>query len=162
MGLGSVGVGIPGIGGVSLGSVNTAGLNKRANTMSPFLVVPFFIAAIFIGFLFDIVFTYVHIPFGRYIWYATTAVPFALAGMLGALWTKAGKPLVIGMAVAASLLYGGCDIGLGVATGDGGLFDYVFLAAVSIGISIVAGIGGAVRGGMQKDQLLRGGGAPTG
>jgi hypothetical protein len=153
---GMAGVGIPGIGG--LGGVNTAGLNKRANSMSAILVPVFFIVAIIIGFIFDIIFSFVSFPFSRYIWYATTAVPFALAGMLGALWTKSGKGLVIGIAVGASLMYGGCDMGLGVAMGGQGmgLFDFAFLAAFSIGISLFAGIGGAIRGGMQKDALLRG------
>lgn len=157
MGLGGFGVGIPGIGGV--GSINTAGLNKRANSMSAILVPVFFIAAIVVGFVFDIIFSFIHFPFSRYIWYATTVIPFALAGMLGALWTKAGKGMVIGIAVGASLLYGGCDMGLGIGLGGEGmgLLDFVFLAAASIGISLVGGIGGAIRGGLQKDTLLKGG-----
>lgn len=155
VGVGGFNVGIPGVGG--LGSVNTAGLSKRANTMSPVMVFVFFAAAIAIGFLFDVVFTFVHVPFGRYIWYATTILPFAAAGMLGALWTKSGKPMVIAVAVVASLIYGVCDIGLGVALGgtEGGIsMAYILnLAAFSIGISVAGGIGGAIKGAKQKESL---------
>lgn len=152
LGLGGFGVGIPGVGG--LGNVNTAGLNKRAGSMSPAMVFVFFGAAIAIGFLFDVVFTFVHVPFGRYIWYATTILPFALAGMLGALWTRSGKTMVFAVAVVASLIYGMCDIGLGVALGAGeeGLsLGYIInLAAFSVGISLAGGIGGTIRGAQQK------------
>jgi hypothetical protein len=152
-GLGNLGVGIPGVG--NLGNVNTAALNARANTMSPVMVFLFFAAAIGIGFIFDIIFSFVHIPFGRYIWYATTAVPFALAGMLGALWTKAGRTLVLGAAVGAALGYGVLDIILGVVLDpEHGIVSAVMLAVISIGISVVAGIGGTIRGAKQKADLF--------
>lgn len=152
-GLGNIGVGIPGVG--NLGNVNTAALNARANTMSPVMVFLFFAAAIGIGFVFDIIFSFVHIPFGRYIWYATTAVPFALAGMLGALWTKAGRTMVLGAAVGAALGYGVLDIILGVVLDpEHGVFSALFLAVISIGISAVAGVGGAIRGAKQKAELF--------
>jgi len=152
-GLGNMGVGIPGVG--NLGNVNTAALNARANTMSPVMVFLFFAAAIGIGFVFDIIFSFVHIPFGRYIWYATTAVPFALAGMLGALWTKAGRTLVLGAAVGAALGYGVLDIILGVVLDpEHAIFSALFLAVISIGISSVAGVGGAIRGAKQKADLF--------
>jgi hypothetical protein len=155
MGLGGFGVGIPGIGGI--GHIDTAGLNKRAGSMSPALVPVFFLVAILVGFAFDIVFTFVHVPYGRYIWYATTLLPFALAGMLGALWTRAGKTPVMATAVIASLFYGAADIGLGVALGatSGGItLAYVLnLAAYSVGISLVGGTGGAIRGAKQKESV---------
>ena len=152
-GLGNIGVGIPGVG--NLGNVNTAALNARANTMSPVMVFLFFAAAIGIGFVFDIIFSFVHIPFGRYIWYATTAVPFAVAGMLGSLWTKAGRTMVLGAAVGAALGYGVLDIILGVVLDpEHGVFSALFLAVISIGISVVAGIGGTIRGSKQKAALF--------
>ena len=148
-----MGVGIPGVG--NLGNVNTAALNARANTMSPIMVFLFFAAAIAIGFVFDIIFSFIHIPFGRYIWYATTAVPFALAGMLGALWTKAGRGMVLGVAIGAALGYGVLDVILGIVLDpEGGVVSALFLAVFSIGISVVAGIGGTIRGSMQKAQLF--------
>jgi hypothetical protein len=157
MGLGGFGVGLPGVGG--LGNVNTAALNKRVNSMSPAMVFVFFVVAIAVGFLFDVVFTFVHIPYGRYIWYATTVLPFAGAGMLGALWTRAGKTAVITAAVIASLVYGACDIGLGVVLGGGGGISLAYiinLAAFSIGISLFGGVGGAIRGAKQKESVTGG------
>jgi hypothetical protein len=160
-GLGGLGVGIPGMGGVTQSRrIETPGPNKRAGSMSPALVPVFFLAAIAVGFAFDAVFTFVHVPFGRYIWYATTFLPFALAGTLGASRTRAGTTPVMATAVIASLLYGAADIGLGMALGAtsaGITLAYVLnLAAYSVGISLVAGAGGTIRGAKQRESVAAG------
>jgi hypothetical protein len=67
---------------------------------------------------------------------------------------------VMTAAVIASLLYGVCDIGLGIALGGAGggmsLAYIINLAAFSVGISLFGGIGGAIRGAKQKESVTGG------
>lgn len=157
-GLPNVGIGIPGVGGVNLGAMNVAGLSKRANTMAAGMAFLFCFGAMLVALLFDVVFFFIHFPGSGYIWYATTAIPFALAGYASGLMTKGGKGLVFAAAGVAAVVYGLADVGLEMALEQIGIVSAFIIAAQGIAIGLVCGLGGAFRGSQQKEHAMQGGG----
>ncbi len=109
------------------------------------------IGAVVVALVFDVIFTKISIPgVGGYIWYASTALSFAGAGYGSALFTRAGRGLITGVVIGASVIYGAGDLALGLVLESLDFSSAIFLGAQGVGIGIFCGLGGMYRGAQQK------------
>jgi hypothetical protein len=99
----------------------------------------------------DVVFLNVRIPGpAAYAWYLTTALSFMGAGYGAARWTNAGRGVSLVALTLAGLGYGACDVGLGFVLESLPMNHAILLGAQGLGIALLAGFGGVLRGSRAK------------
>lgn len=123
-----------------------AAINAKASGLPAPLAFGLALVAVFVALVFDVVFLKVSVPgVGGYAWYLTTALSFMAAGYGSMMWTRAGKTLSFVAVGIAAVIYGVCDVGLGLVLEDLSLSGAIVLGAQGVAIGFFTGFGGVYR-----------------